>query len=91
MTASEAGPKEREHRFERVEKFLRWMRRRRIARRLPDQFLKPVDYLINVIIQYNDYRNMLSGFRWSDRCRLPGERDHFRAGFVMSIGPLVCH
>jgi hypothetical protein len=24
-------------------------------------------------------------------CRLPGERDHFRAGFAMSMGPPVCH
>src|SRR6478752_4434562 len=26
-----------------------------------------------------------------DRCRLPGERDHFRAGFAMKMGPPVCH
>lgn len=25
------------------------------------------------------------------RCRLPGEWDHFRAGFAMSMGPPVCH
>jgi hypothetical protein len=24
-------------------------------------------------------------------CRLPGEWDHFRAGFAMSMGPPVCH
>jgi len=24
-------------------------------------------------------------------CRLPGERDHFRAGFAMKMGPPVCH
>jgi hypothetical protein len=24
-------------------------------------------------------------------CRLPGERDHFRAGFAMRMGPPACH
>jgi 5-methylcytosine-specific restriction endonuclease McrA len=25
------------------------------------------------------------------KCRLPGEWDHFRAGFAMRMGPPVCH
>ncbi len=27
----------------------------------------------------------------TDVCRLPGERDHLRAGFAMGMGPPVCH
>lgn len=30
-------------------------------------------------------------FHGDHNCRLPGERDHFRAGFAMSMGPRVCH
>jgi hypothetical protein len=37
-------------------------------------------------------RSMIRGAqRMFGNCRLPGERDHFRAGFAMSMGPPVCH
>jgi hypothetical protein len=53
---------ERDRSFHRVRKFLSWVRRTPVAKWLPDRFLKPVDYLINVMIQYSDHRDMLSGW-----------------------------
>ena len=81
---------ERDRSFHRVKKFLSWVRRTRVAKRLPDRFLKPVDYLINVIIQYSDHRNMLSGFRWSDRDEFTvSPTDHVRIPslFVVELFP----
>jgi hypothetical protein len=80
----------RHHAFERVTNFLYWVRRTQVAKRLPDRFLKPVDYLINVIIQYNDHRNMLSGFRWGDEDEFTvSPSDHVRVPslFIVELFP----
>jgi hypothetical protein len=53
--ARDGSTREKRHRaFERVTNFLYGVRRTRVAKRLPNRFLKPVDYLINVIFQYRD-------------------------------------
>lgn len=81
---------ERDRSFQQVRKFLSWARRTRIARRLPDRFLKPVDYLVNVIIQYQDHRNMLSGFRrsdWDEFTVSPTDHVRIPALFIVELFP----
>lgn len=64
---------ERDRIFERVEDVLYWVRRTRVARLAPDRFLTPIDYLINLNMQYRDHRRALAGFRWGDEdeCTVP--------------------
>lgn len=45
--------------FERIEKGLFWLRRTRIAKLAPDRFLTPLDYLINLNMQYRSHRRAL--------------------------------
>jgi hypothetical protein len=81
---------ERDRSFQRVRKFLSWARRTRVARRLPDRFLKPVDYLLNVIIQYQDHRNMLSGFRqshWDEFTVSPTDHVRIPTLFIVELFP----
>ncbi|ORA09106.1 hypothetical protein [Mycobacterium arosiense] len=64
---------ERDRHFERVEKVLYWVRRTRAAKLAPDRFLTPLDYLINLNMQYRSHRRALAGFRWGDEdlCTVP--------------------
>ncbi|MCA2252110.1 hypothetical protein LTS63_04390 [Mycobacterium intracellulare] len=64
---------ERDRIFERIEEVLYWVRRTRVARLAPDRFLTPIDYLINLNMQYRDHRRALAGFRWGDEdeCTVP--------------------
>ena len=70
---------ERDRSFERIEKVLYWVRRTRAAKLAPDRFLTPIDYLINLNMQYRDHRRALAGFRWGeeDECTVP-PTDHVR-------------
>lgn len=70
---------ERDRYFERVEKVLYWVRRTRAAKLAPDRFLTPLDYLINLNMQYRDHRRARGGFRWCDEdlCTVP-PTDHVR-------------
>jgi hypothetical protein len=81
---------ERERHFERVEKVLYWVRRTRAAKLTPDRCLTPIDYLINLNIQYRDHRRALAGFRWGDEdeCTVP-PTDHVRIPslFVVELFP----
>jgi hypothetical protein len=49
------------------------VRRTRAAKLAPDRFLTPIDYLINLNMQYRDHRRALAGFRWGDEdeCTVP--------------------
>lgn len=81
---------ERDLSFQRVQRFLYWARRTRIARRLPDRFLKPVDYLINAIMQFNGYQRMAAGFRWSDESGFtvsPTDHVGMPALFIIELFP----
>ena len=57
------APDERDRHFERVEKVLYWVRRTRAAKLAPDRFLTPIDYLINLNMQYRSHRRALAGVR----------------------------
>ena len=59
----QAHPDERDRHFERVEKVLYWVRRTRAAKLAPDRFLTPIDYLINLNMQYRSHRRALAGVR----------------------------
>lgn len=81
---------ERDRHFERIEKVLYWVRRTRAAKLAPDRFLTPIDYLINLSIQYRDHRRAVAGFRWGDEdeCTVP-PTDHVRIPslFVVELFP----
>ncbi|WP_157137528.1 hypothetical protein [Mycobacterium parascrofulaceum] len=81
---------ERDRICERVEDVLYWVRRTRVARLAPDRFLTPIDYLINLNMQYRDHRRALAGFRWGDEdeCTVP-PTDHVRIPslFVVELFP----
>jgi hypothetical protein len=72
-------PDERDRSFERIEKVLYWVRRTRAAKLAADRFLTPLDYLINLNMQYRDHRRALAGFGWGDddECTVP-PTDHVR-------------
>jgi hypothetical protein len=84
------APDERDRIFERIEKFLYWLRRTRAVRLAPDRFLAPIDYLINLNMQYRSHRRALAGFRWGDvdECTVP-PTDHVRIPslFVVDLFP----
>jgi hypothetical protein len=69
----------RDRSFERIEKVLYWVRRTPAAKLAPDRLLTPLDYLINLNMQYRDHRRALAGFRWGDEdlCTVP-PTDHVR-------------
>jgi hypothetical protein len=73
------APDERDRIFERIQRVLYWVRRSRAARLAPDRFLTPIDYLINLNMQYRSHRRALAGFRWGDEdeCTVP-PTDHVR-------------
>lgn len=73
------APDERDRIFERIQRVLYWVRRSRAARLAPDRFLTPLDYLINLNMQYRSHRRALAGFRWGDEdlCTVP-PTDHVR-------------
>jgi hypothetical protein len=81
---------ERDRHFERIEKVLYWVRRTRTAKLAPDRFLTPIDYLINLNMQYRDHRRALAGVRWGDEdeCTVP-PTDHVRIPslFVVELFP----
>jgi hypothetical protein len=73
------APDKRDRHFEGIEKVLYWVRRARAAKLAPDRFLTPLDYLINLNMQYRSHRRALAGFRWGDEdeCTVP-PTDHVR-------------
>ena len=70
---------ERDRIFARNETLLFWLRRTRAAKLVPDRFLTPLDYLINLNMQYRSHRRAQAGFRWGDEdlCSVP-PTDHVR-------------
>lgn len=50
------APDERERVFERIQKVCYWVRRTRAAELALDRFLTPIDYLINLNMQYRSHR-----------------------------------
>ncbi|MGY4652492.1 hypothetical protein [Mycobacterium sp. URHB0021] len=76
--------------FERIENVLFWLRRTRAAKLAPDRFLTPLDYLINLNMQYRSHRRALAGFRWGDgdECTVP-PTDHvgIPSLFVVELFP----
>lgn len=81
---------ERDRSLERIEKVLYGVRRTRSAKLAPDRFLTPIDYLINLNMQYRAHRRALAGFRWGDEdeCTVP-PTDHVRIPslFVVELFP----
>lgn len=65
--------------FERIKKVLYWVRRAWAAELVPDRLLTPLDYLINLNMQFRSFRRALAGFRWGDEdlCQVPAT-DHVR-------------
>src|SRR5271166_2806043 len=85
-TSRKPARHERDRSFERIEKVLYWVRRTRAAKLAPDRFLTPIDYLINLNMQYRDHRRALAGFRWGeeDECTVP-PTDHVRIPSLFAV------